>query len=59
MLNVSEAGEGKACNYYPTITNTHNSDEWSLPKTSVLPATEKYSLNLMDLIEPSQKKGRY
>ena len=53
MLNVSEAGEGKACNYYPTITNTHNSDEWSLPKTSAFPTTEKYSLNLMVLIKPS------
>ena len=59
MLDVLVAGKGKACNYYLTITNTHNNDEWSLPKTSAFPATEKYSLNLMVLIEPSQKKGRY
>jgi hypothetical protein len=52
MLDVSVAGEGKACNYYLTVTNTDNNDEWPLPKTSAFPATDKYALNLNDAQYP-------
>ena len=52
MLDVSVAVEGKACNYYLTITNTDNNDEWPLPKTSAFPANDKYALNLNDAQYP-------
>jgi len=52
MLDVTVAGEGKACNYYLTITNTDSHDEWPLPKASAFPAPDKFSLNLSDAQYP-------
>lgn len=52
MLDVTVSGEGKACNYYLTITNTDSHDEWPLPKTSAFPAQDRLSLNLNDAQYP-------
>ena len=45
-LDITINGEGKACNYYLTITNTDTQDEWQLPKVSNFPSPDNISMAL-------------
>lgn len=45
-LGITIAGEGKACNYYLTLTNTDTNQEWPLPKISVFPAPDNISIDM-------------
>jgi hypothetical protein len=47
-LGVTVSGEVGACNYYLTIVNTDNNEEWPLPKSSTFPAPQKITLDMND-----------
>ncbi len=55
-LDITVSGEGKACNYYLTLTNTDTQQEWPLPKISNFPAPDKI---LMDLPYQIYPHGNY
>lgn len=55
-LDITISGDGKACNYYLTITNTDTQQEWPLPKISTFPAQDKIS---MELTNPNYPHGNY
>lgn len=55
-LDITISGEGKACNYYLTLTNTDTQQEWPLPKISAFPAQDRIQ---MDLPNPNYPHGNY
>ena len=51
-LGITITGEGKACNYYLTLTNTDTNQEWPLPKISAFPAADNISIEMPYLNYP-------
>lgn len=55
-LGLTVSGEVGACNYYLTIVNTDNNEEWPLPKISAFPAPQHM---LIEMNSPQYSYGNY